>query len=127
LLASRTCCLELHMKFLLPLFLALLTATHTGCRKKPSAPPPPVPAPAPAPGAAPEGTPTNPGNAAEMAFSNATVLTMMLQEFEAQNKRLPTTIKDLEAIKTYGPIPPAPPGFRYAIDAKKKQVVAVKQ
>ena len=62
-----------------------------------------------------------------MAFSNATILTMMLQEFEAANKRLPTTIKELEAIKTYGPIPPAPPGFRYAIDAKKKQVVAVKQ
>lgn len=62
-----------------------------------------------------------------MAFSNASILTLMLQEYEAANKRMPATIKELETVKTYGPIPPAPPGFRYVIDPKRKQVVAVKQ
>lgn len=63
----------------------------------------------------------------EMAVSNASVLTMMLQEYEAANKRMPATIKDLESIKTYGPVPSPPPGFRYVIDPKRKQVLAVKQ
>jgi hypothetical protein len=73
------------------------------------------------------GTAANPGNAAEMAFSSASVLTLMLQEYESANKRLPTSLKELESIKTYGPVPPTPPGFRFVIDPKRKQVVAVKQ
>lgn len=115
------------MKFKVLLACAVLALVVSACRKKPAAPLPIPPAPVPAAGAAPEGTPANPGNAAEMAFSNATVLTMMLQEFVATNKRLPSSVKELEVIKTYGPIPPPPPGYRYAIDAQKKQVVALKQ
>lgn len=115
------------MKILLPVLLAVFTIIPAGCRKKSSPPLPPPPAPTPAPGTAPEGTPANPGNAAEMAASNAAVLTMMLQEYVAANKRLPTTVKELESIKTYGAVPPPPPGFRYVIDANKKQVTAVKQ
>lgn len=104
-----------------------LAVSVSACRRKPAALPAPPPATAPAPTAAPEGTPANPGNAAEMAASNAAVLTMMLQEYVAANKRLPTTVKELESIKTYGVVPPPPPGFRYVIDPNRKQVVAVKQ
>jgi hypothetical protein len=104
-----------------------LTLGASACRRKSEAPPPLPAAPAPAANAAPEGTPANPGNAAEMAFSNASVLTLMLQEFMAANKRAPSSIKELESIKTYGAVPPPPPGYRYVIDANKKQVTAVKQ
>lgn len=88
-----------------------LALTASACRKKPSEPLPPPAAPTPAPGSAPEGTAANPGNAAEMATSNAAVLTMMLQEFAAANNRIPTNVKELEAIKTYGPVQPPPPGL----------------
>lgn len=125
--ARLRCGLVFTVKTLLPVLLAALTMIPAGCRKQAPTPlPPPLP-PAPALGAAPEGTPANPGNAAEMAASNAAVLTMMLQEYVAANKRLPTTVKELESIKTYGAVPPPPPGFRYVIDANKKQVTAVKQ
>jgi len=115
------------VKTLLLVLFAVLALIPAGCRKKSAAPPPPPPAPAPAPGTAPEGTAANPGNAAEMALSNASVLTLMLQEFMAANKRAPSSIKELETIKTYGAVPPPPLGYRYVIDANKKQVTAVKQ
>jgi len=125
--ARSWCGLVFTVKTLLPVLLAVLALIPVGCRKRPATPPPPPPAPAPAPGTAPEGTAGNPGNAAEMAASNAAVLTMMLQEFVAANKRIPTSVKELEAIKTYGPVQPPPPGFRYVIDPNRKQVLAVKQ
>lgn len=115
------------MKFKVLIAGTVLALTVSACRKKPAALPSAPPAPAPAANAAPEGTPANPGNAAEMAFSNASVLTLMLQEFMAANQRAPSSIKELESIKTYGAVPPPPAGYRYVIDANKKQVLAVKQ
>ena len=72
-----------------------------------------------------EGAPVK-GNEAEMAFSNAQVLTMMLQEFMAKNARAPRDLTELGTIQSYGRIPPAPAGYRYVIDGQKKQVTAVK-
>lgn len=106
---------------------AVLVLTLAACRRKAATPPPAPPAPAPAAAAAPAGTPANPGNAAEVAFSNATVLTMMLQEFVATNKRLPTSVKELETITVFGAVPSAPPGYRFVIDAANKRVVAQKE
>lgn len=104
---------------------ALVLGGGAACRKKSSVPAPVAPPPeAPAPVS--EGGAPVAGNAAEMAASNAAVLTMMLQEFMAQQKRVPSTVKELEIIKTYGPLPPPPPGYRYVIDANRKQVLAVK-
>lgn len=125
--ACLWCGLVFAVKTLLPVLLAAVAVVSAGCRKKSSTPLPPPPAPAPAPGTAPEGTAANPGNAAEMAYSNATILTMMLQEFVAANKRLPANLKELETIKTFGAVPPPPPGFRFVIDGANKRVVAQKQ
>lgn len=115
------------MKFKVLLACSVLALVVSACRKKPEAAPAPPPAPAPAADAAPAGTPANPGNAAETAFSNATVLTMMLQEFMAVNKRPPTSLKELETIKVFGAVPSPPPGYRFVIDATNKRVVAQKQ
>lgn len=115
------------MKFKVLLACAALALAVSACRKKAATPPPAPPAPPPAANAAPEGTPANPGNASEMALSNASVLTLMLQEFMAVNKRPPTSLKELETIKMFGAVPPAPPGYRYVIDATNKRVTAQKQ
>jgi len=73
-----------------------------------------------------DGTPIV-GNEAEMALSNASVLTMMLQEFAAKNGRLPNNVQELSTITTFGAVPRPPAGYRFEIDAKQKAVVAVKQ
>ena len=62
-----------------------------------------------------------------MAFSNAAALTMSLQEFMAKNGRAPNDLNELVTAKLVRHIPPPPPGYRYTIDAKRKQVVAEKQ
>jgi hypothetical protein len=62
-----------------------------------------------------------------MAESNATVLTMMLQEYVGKNGRVPNDVSELASIKSFGPVPPAPAGYKFIIDAAKKQVRAVKQ
>lgn len=100
------------------LFLCLtLVLTSSACRKKP-APVAPVATPAPD---------VVIGNEAQLAASNATVLTMMLQEFVAANGRVPNDVSELATIKTYGPAPKAPAGYKFVIDGKKKQVMAVKE
>ncbi len=52
---------------------------------------------------------------------------MMLQEFTAVNGRLPKDVSELASIKSYGPVPKAPAGYKFVIDANQKQVKAIKQ
>ena len=115
------------MKFNVLIVCAVLALAVSACRKKPAEAAPEAPAPtqtAPAPAG---GAPAAAGNEAEMAFSNATVLTMGLQEFMAKNGRAPNDLNELVTAKLIQKIPPPPRGYQYAIDAKRKQVVAVKQ
>lgn len=104
----------------------LLTATVSGCRKKTATPETEVPLSVQQPTKAPDGT-VNSGNVAEMAFSNTTMLTMGLQEFMAKNGRAPNDLQELVTAKLVQKIPPLPAGYKYSIDAKRKQVLAVKQ
>jgi|APGre2960657505_1045072.scaffolds.fasta_scaffold16944_1 hypothetical protein len=103
------------MKFNVLLACAVLALTVSACRKKPVAPAPEPPAPA------------NAANALEMAYSNATALTMGLQEFMAKNGRAPSDVNELVTAKLVQKIPPLPLGYKYEIDAKRKQVVVSKQ
>ena len=113
------------MKHSCCLIVLSLFAGVAACRKKPE----PVPPPPPAPPAAvtPEAKEAQAASNGAMAFSNASVLTMMLQEFTRKNGRLPNDINELSTITTFGPAPQAPTGYRFVIDAAKKQVVAVAQ
>ncbi len=104
------------MKFAALLVCLSLILTASACRKKPA----PAPVAAPAPGVV-------TGNEAQLAASNASVLTLMLQEFVQTNGRMPNDISELAAIKTFGPPPKAPTGYKFVIDAKTKQVVALPQ
>ena len=115
------------MKFKVLLACAVLTLIVSACRKKPAAAPvnvEPLPQQPAAKSAA--GTPIA-GNEAELAFSNATVLTMMLQEFVVKNGRLPAQVQELSTITSFGAMPRPPAGYRFEIDGKKKAVIAVKQ
>lgn len=62
-----------------------------------------------------------------MAASNAAVMTMMLQEFVNANGRVPNDLNELATIKTFGPVPKAPVGYKFVIDGKQKQILAVKE
>lgn len=62
-----------------------------------------------------------------MAASSASVMTLKLQEFAASNGRLPNDVTELDSIKSYGPSHRAPVGYKFVIDAKQKQVMAVKE
>lgn len=104
------------MKLTTALLCAVVLTSASACRKKPE-----VATTAPPANAAPT------GNEAQMAASNASVLTMMLQEFEGKNGRLPKDVSELSTIKSFGPAPKAPAGFKFEIDPAKKQVVAVKE
>ncbi|MFM8468446.1 MAG: hypothetical protein ACKODH_00505 [Limisphaerales bacterium] len=95
---------------------AALTLTVSACRKKPAAAPAPEPPP-----------PANAANALEMAMSNATALTMGLQEYMAKNGKPPADLNELVTAKLVQKIPPLPPGYKYEIDAKRKQVTVTKQ
>ena len=115
------------MKTIEVLLCAALVVTISGCRKNPAAAPEAeAPLSVQAPVKAPDGT-VVPGNEAEMAFSNTTVLTMGLQEFMAKNGRAPNDLNELVTAKLVQKIPPLPAGYKYTIDAKRKQVMAVKQ
>ena len=103
------------MKFNVLLVCTVLALTVSACRKKPEAPAPEPPAPA------------NAANALEMAMSNATALTMGLQEFMAKNGRAPTNVNELVTAKLVQKIPPLPPGYKSEIDAKRKQVTVAKE
>lgn len=115
------------MKFNVLLACAVLALTMSACRKKSGSAPVSVEPLPPQPVAkSTDGTPIV-GNEAEIAYSNASVLTMMLQEFVSKNGRLPTNVQELSAIKSFGAVPRPPAGYRFEIDAKQKAVVAVKQ
>ncbi|KAF0180952.1 MAG: hypothetical protein FD161_670 [Limisphaerales bacterium] len=115
------------MKFKVLLGCVVLALAVSACRRKPAPTPVSVEPLPPQPAAKlADGTPIA-GNEAEMALSNASVLTMMLQEFVAKNGRLPNNVQELSAITTFGAVPRPPAGYRFEIDGKKKAVIAVKQ
>ncbi len=116
------------MKFKVLVACVLLAVVVPGCRrKKAEVPVPEPPAPAQITPTSPTGAPVASGNEAQMAASNATVLTAMMQTFIAQNGRMPNDVSELATVKGYGPVPKAPAGYKFVIDGKQKQVVAVKQ
>ncbi|MBI3875867.1 MAG: hypothetical protein HY300_07915 [Verrucomicrobia bacterium] len=62
-----------------------------------------------------------------MAHSQAAVLTLGLQNYMARTGRAPKDLNELLAAKDIQNIPPPPPGTKYVINAKQRQVVLVKQ
>lgn len=102
------------MKYQVLFVCAALTLSVSACRKKQEAPPP-EPAP-----------PANAMNTVEMAMSNAGALTMGLQEYMAKNGKPPADLNELVTAKLVQKIPPIPPGYKYEIDAKRKQVIVTK-
>lgn len=105
------------MKFKALVVCAVLALTVSACRKKPAAlPVPEVPV-----------TSAPSGNEAQVAESNASVMTLMLQEFAAKNGRMPKDVSELSTITSYGAVPKPPAGYKFIIDAAQKQVRAVKQ
>lgn len=105
------------MKFRVLLACAVVALTVSACRKKPVAVPvPQVPV-----------TSAPSGNEAQVADSNASVLTLMLQEFESKNGRMPKDVSELSIITSYGAAPKPPSGYKFIIDSAQKQVRAVKQ
>lgn len=114
------------MKFNVLLVCTVLALTVSACRKKSQSAPAVESLPQQPVAKTADGTPVA-GNEAEMAFSNATVLTMMLQEFIAKNGKLPNDLNELSTIKTFGAVPLPPHGYKFVMDAKKKAVLAVKK
>lgn len=118
----------------------LSAALLAGCDKpQPQKPapvvaPPPSQAPPPAPtsgipatAVAEPGAPVPAPNVSPMEFSNATYLTLLVQDFYAKNGRVPKDINELVTAKMIQTPPKPPPGTRYVIDAKNRQVVIVRQ
>jgi hypothetical protein len=131
------------MKASLTLTAALVsTSLLIGCGKKTpkeTAPPPPAeasapqtePAPPPpgeataAPAEATEG-PAQASNLNPMDYSNASGLTLMVQEYYGKHGRVPKDLNELVAAKMLLKVPTPPPGTKYVIDAKRRQVVIVR-
>ncbi len=59
--------------------------------------------------------------------AHAAMLTFMVQEYAAQNKRVPTDLQELVSAALLPAVPKLPPGWTFQIDAKNKQVTAVRQ
>ena len=51
---------------------------------------------------------------------------MGLQEYMAKNGKPPADLNELVTAKLVQKIPPLPPGYKYEIDAKRKQVIVTK-
>jgi predicted small lipoprotein YifL len=134
------------MKSIFKLFAAALitTVSMTGCGKKaeeapaetkapvapvsvagdaPAAPPPPTTA-----EAAPEAgeAMTQASNLSPMDYSNASGLTLMVQEFHGKHGRVPKDLNELVAAKMLLKAPTPPPGTKYVIDPNKKQVLIIR-
>lgn len=110
---------------------ALVAATIlAGCQKE-TPPPAPAPvAPAPAPAAAEPGTAAvlaPPREPTPMEVSQASYLTLQVQEFAAKNGRVPNDFAELVTAKMLPKVPIAPAGMRYVIDLTNRQVRVVPQ
>ena len=110
---------------------ALLTATIlAGCQKETPAPAPAPVAPAPAPAAAEPGASAvlaPPREPTPMEQSQASYLTLQVQEFAAKNGRVPNDLAELVTAKMLPKVPNPPAGMKYVIDATNRQVRLVPQ
>jgi competence protein ComGC len=113
----------------------LITVLLIGCGKSPgSAEKSPVSTTEPAQGVKTEAAPATKqtdatlSNASEAALSAALMeLTQALRRYSFEHQRVPKTIGEVVAAGYLKNMPQAPPGKKFAIEAKKVQVVLVNQ
>jgi hypothetical protein len=126
------------------LCLVLVAVSLVGCGKTAPKEPAPAPAAAPvsvappdAPAPAPPSAETPPAadagdalaqapNLSPMDYSNASGLTLMVQQYADTHGRVPKDLSELVAAKMLLKVPVPPPGTKYVIDPKRKMVVVVK-